>query len=141
MIVKKNRHHYHTPSQQRTSVRDARIVTYTNVFAQTQASLIGDSFRVQNRSRSYREFSLDNLIQTNFIVSKRAIRSLQMTSPEMCLSCPHRIQAQQIAQRLIDSHHLLPNLLFRIIENLQDSYDLFVNQCVRNRSHDSGNLA
>lgn len=141
MIVKKNSHHYHTPSQQRTSVRDARIVTYTNVFAQTQASLIGDSFRVQNRSRSYREFSLDNLIQTNFIVSKRAIRSLQMTSPEMCLSCPHRIQAQQIAQRLIDSHHLLPNLLFRIIENLQDSYDLFVNQCVRNRSHDSGNLA
>lgn len=87
MIVKKNRHHYHTPSQQRTSVRDARIVTYTNVFEQTQASLIGDSFcDVRNRSRSYREFSLGNLIQTNFIVSKRAIRSLQMTLPEMYLS-------------------------------------------------------
>lgn len=28
---KNNRHHYHTPSQQRTSVRDERIVTYVNV--------------------------------------------------------------------------------------------------------------
>lgn len=76
----KNRYHYLAPSQQRSSVCNERIITYTNIYARTQ---IGDSCcYVRFRSRSHRKLYLDNFIRTYFIVSKRAMGSRQTASPE-----------------------------------------------------------
>lgn len=90
--------HYHALSRHSTSVRDERIITYLNVSARTKASQIGDSCNdVWIRSRLNREIYLDNLIGTFVIESKRAMKSWQIVSPEICLSWPYRFKAQQIA--------------------------------------------
>lgn len=69
----KNRQYYHVPSQQSTSNRDERIVTYPNVYAGMRDRNRESMSGIRTRSIQNRKFYLDNLFRTYFIVFKRAL--------------------------------------------------------------------
>lgn len=116
----KYRYHYHTPSQHSTSVRDERIVTYTNLYMiRTQPSQFGDScLNVWINLNSI----WTSISQRFFFLSKRAIRSWQIALSEIALSWPQRIKAQQIASTHITSYLTLEmyRVSPRIVESFKD---------------------